>query len=78
MGLMTSMVLLLKGFNVNLIANVFPENKSLFNGKIEHSASQIAGGYIIALHFEKNKIVDNDRMIKETWELIKKLEKNKK
>ena len=75
---MTCIILLFKGYNVNLISNVYPENKAIFNGKLEHSASQIAGGYFLAVHYDKNSQIDNDRLIKETWEQIKILEENKK
>ena len=76
MGITTAMFLLLKGYNVELISNIFPENTNIFNGRKEHMASQIAAGLIVPLFYDRGGNSDNFRMIKETWDLIVDLEKN--
>ena len=78
MGITTAMILLLKGFNVELISSVFPENTNIFNGRKEHMASQIAAGLILPLFYDRGGNTNNYRMIKETWDLIVNLQKNSK
>jgi pyruvoyl-dependent arginine decarboxylase (PvlArgDC) len=73
MGLTTTLILLCKGYNVRLISSVFPEESNIFNGRKEHMSSQIAGGLILPLFYERGGSSDNKRMIKETWNLIEKL-----
>lgn len=73
MGLTTALVLLFKGYNVHMISSLFPEKSILFNGRKEHMASQIAGGLILPIFYDSGGGTDNRRMIKETWDLIRRL-----
>lgn len=74
MGLTTALVLLFRGYDVHLVASVYPEKSILFNGRKNHMASQIAGGLILPLFYDSGGSTDNRRMIKETWDLIRRLQ----
>jgi hypothetical protein len=74
MGITSTFFLLLQGYDVELISNLFPESDNIFLGREEHITSQIAGGLVLPLYYDRGGSTDNYRMIKETWELVKKLE----
>lgn len=74
MGVMTSFFLLLRGYDVNMVSSLYPEEDNIFNGREEHITSQLAGGLILPLYYDRGGSTDNVRMIRDTWEVIKKLE----
>lgn len=78
MGVFTALVLLLKGYNVDLISHVFPENKVIFDGRPDHMASQIAAGVFLPTFFDQNKKPYETRVIRETFDLIAALERQNK
>lgn len=78
MGVFSTLVLLLKGYNVKLISNVLPEKNTIFNGRKEHMASQVAAGVYLPTFFDRRHTPEEFRMIKETFDLIVDLEKQKK
>lgn len=75
MGVFTALVLLLKGYDVDLISQVFPEKNTIFNGRKDHMASQVAAGVYLPTIFYRRKTPKEYRMIKETFDLIVDLEK---
>lgn len=78
MGTGTALALLLKGYNVNLISWVFPEKSNIFNGRKDHMASQIAGGIMVPLYYDRGGSTNNDRMITESWNILSALESSGK
>jgi hypothetical protein len=77
MGIFTSLILLFKGYNVTLISQIFPEKNTIFNGRKDHMSSQIAAGVFLPILYDKNGKPDNYRMVTETWNLVRDLEKQK-
>ena len=77
MGIFTSLVLLFKGINVTLISEVLPESNVIFSGRKPHMASQVAAGVFLPQHYDNGGSSDNDRMILDTWNLVKALEEQK-
>ena len=78
MGLITSLMLLNQGIDVNLVAHVYPEELGSANGRRDHMASQIAGGLLLAYGYDVKNTKDNFEMVKSTWDLYKVLAKNKR
>ena len=71
MGMITAAMLLHQGFDVKIIAHVFPKEKGITNGLTDHMASQIAGGLFLPHGYHLGGDVDNSRMIKDSWETFK-------
>lgn len=73
MGTVTSLALLFRGINVNLISELLPEKNTILNGRKTHMASQIAGGVFYPYAFERSGEADIDRMIIDSWNTISRL-----
>lgn len=74
MGTITALALLYRGFDVHLVSALLPEKMTILNGRKEHMASQIAGGMFFPYFYDRGGALDNDRMIKDSWNIISTLE----
>ena len=78
MGLITSLMLLNQGIDVNLVAHVYPEELGVTNGRRDHMVSQIAGGELLAANYDVKNTKDNFKMVKRSWDLYQVLAQNKR
>lgn len=68
--MITAQMLLLQGFNVDLVAHVFPKKMGITNGLKDHMASQIAGGLFLPYGYHQGKLFNNHRAIKDTFNVL--------
>ena len=78
MGLVTALMLVNQGINVNMVAHVYPEELGSVNGRRDHMSSQIAGGLLLAYGYDIENTKDNLEMVMKTWDLYFELAKNKR
>ena len=71
--MITAKMLLVQGYNVDMIAHVFPKKMGVTNGIEDHMASQIAGGLFLPYGYHFGDLFDNERMIKDTYNILKEI-----
>ena len=77
MGVCTALILLYRGFDVDLISKDLPQKQTIKNGKDNGLTSQIAAGYFLPIFYDKEGTKQNARMIRESWEVVKQLHREK-